>query len=71
MRKIAETEKLIQQSELPLPVQAELNKRYKGKAVKEYAMIVKEGGEINYEAEINGKDVLFASNGKFIKEAKD
>lgn len=30
MKKIAETEKLIQQSELPFPVQAELNKRYKG-----------------------------------------
>jgi hypothetical protein len=68
---LSETEQSIKGSELPSLVKAELNKRYKGKAVKEYAMITKADGEINYEAEIDGKDVLFTPDGKFVKEAKD
>jgi hypothetical protein len=32
---------------------------------------VKANGEVNYEAEVPHKDVIFDANGKFIKEAKD
>jgi hypothetical protein len=68
---LLETEKGIAQSEFPAPVQAELTKRYKGKPIKECAMITKANGDVNYEAEINGKDVLFNQDGKFLKEVKD
>ncbi len=42
--------------------------------MKEAAVIVKANGEVNYEGEVNGKDVIFDSTGKFLKvdnEAED
>jgi hypothetical protein len=44
---------------------------YSGAPIKEASKIVKTNGEVNYEALVNGKDVMFDSNGKFIKVAKD
>jgi hypothetical protein len=35
------------------------------------AKITKADGTVNYEAEVDGKDVIFNSIGKFLKEAKD
>ena len=43
----------------------------KGKNIKEGAKITKADGTVNYEAEVNGTDVIFDASGKFIKEAKD
>jgi len=68
---IVETETVIPVSDLPASVAAYVNEHYKGAKIREAAKIVKANGEINYEAEINHKDVVFDANGKFIKEAKD
>lgn len=56
---ISEIEKEIPFSMLPLAVQTAL----KGKKVKEAAIITK-GNKTMYEAEVNGKDLIFDGNGK-------
>lgn len=66
-----ESEVSIKVTELPVKVMSYMKEHYKGITVKEGAKITKSGGEVNYEAEIKGKDVIFDANGKFIKEAKD
>ena len=58
-------------AELPEAVLSYVKEHYKGKVIKEGAKITKADGTVNYEAEVSGKDVIFDSNGKFIKEAKD
>lgn len=68
---LKETEWKIEVSELPAAVLNYVSKNYKGKKITEAAKILKAGGEINYEAEVNGKDVIFDVNGKFIKETQD
>ena len=66
-----ESEVVIKITELPAGVLDYMKQHYKGITVKEAAKITKANGEVNYEAEIKGKDVVFDTNGKFIKEAKD
>ena len=66
-----ETETGIAVKELPAGVESYIKTHYKGAAIKEAARIVKANGETIYEAEVNKTDVLFDTNGKFIKEAKD
>ena len=66
-----ETEVDIKITELPATVTSYVKTHYKGKTMKEAARITKADGTVNYEAEVNGMDVIFDSNGKFIKEAKD
>jgi len=68
---IIETETDVLVDELPENVQSYLKAHYKGVKVKEAAKIVKANGEVNYEGEVNGKDVIFDKNGKFIKIARD
>jgi hypothetical protein len=68
---LTETEEVITINELPAGVQAYVSQHYKGTKIKEAAKIKKANGEINYEAEVNKVDVLFDSNGKFLKEVKD
>lgn len=68
---IMETETAIAVNELPENVQKYLKSHYKKRKVLEAAKIVKGDGEINFEGEVNGKDVIFDESGKFIKEAKD
>ena len=68
---IVETETDIKTTELPAAVLAYVKQHYPGKNIKEAAKLVKADGSVNYEAEVNGKDVIFDANGKFIKEAKD
>lgn len=65
-----ESETDIKKSELPTVVLTYVNSHYKGKAIKEAAKITKADGTVNYEAEVDGKDVIFDSNGNFLKEAK-
>ena len=38
--------------------------------IKEMAHILKPNGEIEYEAEVKGKDVLFDKDGKFLSKEK-
>lgn len=66
-----ESEVDINWKELPAAVLAYVGEHYKGKVIKEGAKITKADGTINYEAAINGKDVIFDANGKFLKEMKD
>lgn len=66
-----ETEVDIKISELPQSVKNYVARNYKGEKIKGAAMITKANGEVNYEAEVKGADVLFTKEGKFIKTAKE
>ena len=66
-----ESEVDIKVAELPATVLAYVKEHYKGKTIKEGAKITKADGTVNYEAEVNGKDVIFDASGKFLKEMKD
>ena len=68
---MTESETDIKVSDLPANILAYVKEHYKGKTIKEGAKITKADGTVNYEAEVDGKDVIFDSNGKFLKEAKD
>ena len=68
---IVETETDIPVTDLPKSVQDYMKKNYPGTKIEEAAKIVKANGDMNYEAEVNHKDVIFDVNGKFIKETKD
>ena len=66
-----ESEVDIKTEDLPATVLAYVKEHYKGKTIKEGAKITKADGTVNYEAEVDGKDVIFAAAGKFLKEVKD
>ena len=68
---LKETEVMIKESELPAAAAEYLKLHYKGATIHEAARITKPDGTINYEAEVNKKDVIFDAKGKFIKEEKD
>ena len=68
---MTESEVDIKVADLPATVLAYVQENYKGKKIKEGAKITKADGTVNYEAEVNGMDVIFDANGKFIKEVKD
>jgi hypothetical protein len=68
---ILETETDMAIKDLPQTIQDYLKDHYKGVTIKEVAKIVRSNGEVNYEALVNGKDVMFDSNGKFLKTAKE
>lgn len=65
-----ETETGITAAELPKDAAVYVATHYKGAKIKETAKIQKADGDINYEAEVNGKDIIFDSKGKFLKEEK-
>ena len=67
-----ESELEIKTTDLPASVLSYVKQNYKGAAIKEAAKITKTTtGEVNYEAEVKGKDLLFDATGKFIKVAQD
>ncbi len=63
-----ETEVSIPIASLPAP--AKKFAEAKGK-IKDAAEITRADGSTVYEAEVNGKDLIFDKNGTFIKEVKD
>ena len=67
---MTESETDIKVSALPAAVLAYVKANYKGKTIKEGAKIIKADGTVMYEAEVAGKDVIFDSNGKFLKVMK-
>lgn len=69
--RIIETEIEIEISQLPNGVLDYIKTNYKGQSVKESAKITDTKGTVTYEAEIKEMDLLFDSNGKFIKEIKN
>jgi len=68
---ITETETEIQVNELSKTITDYCAANYAGAKLKEAAKIVDSKGEITFEVEIKKMDVLFDSNGKFLKEMKD
>jgi hypothetical protein len=67
---LIESEMEIQVDALPAEARTYIAKNYKGKKIKEAAMIKLPNGTVNYEAEIKGKDVIFNNYGEFIKEVE-
>ena len=67
---IIETEVEIESSQLPKGVLEYIRTHYIGKKIKESTKITDEKGAEFYEVEIKGMDLIFNSNGKFIKELK-
>lgn len=68
---ILETEVEIELNQLPATIPDYVKTHYSGQKIKEGAKITDVKGNVTYEAEIKGMDLLFDSNGKFIKETKD
>ncbi len=68
---MTESEMDIKVTDLPASVLSYVKEHYKGKSIKEGAKITKADGTVNYEAEVDGKDVIFDAAGKFLKEVKD
>jgi Putative beta-lactamase-inhibitor-like, PepSY-like len=66
-----ETEMDIKISTLPVTITDYVTQNYKGEKIKEAAIITKANGEVNYEAEVKGMDLLFTKEGKFINTVKD
>jgi hypothetical protein len=68
--KLLETETGIAVNELPASAASYVQQHYKGKKIKESARIKLASGETNYEAAIQGKDLIFDEKGNFLREAK-
>lgn len=67
---LEESELEISPSELPTTVKQYVAQRKLGR-IKKAAKITKANGNIEYEAEIKGKDLIFTSEGRFIQAVKD
>ena len=67
---IIETEVEIELTQLPKGILDYVKTHYAGKQAKEGAKITDAKGIVTYEVEIKGMDLIFDSNGKFIKELK-
>ena len=68
---LKETEETIAVKNLPQPVLAYIKQHYSKAVIKEAAKITKADGTINFEAEVNHTDLIFDTNGNFIREEKD
>jgi len=68
---VIETEVEIKVDELPSGVKDYVAKNYKDTKIKEATKITDSKGTVTYEAEIKGKDLIFDTTGKFIKEEVD
>lgn len=68
---IIEIEVEIELTELPKGTLDYVTKNYPGKKPKEGAKITDAKGIVTFEVEIKGIDLIFDSNGKFIKEIKE
>ncbi len=68
---ILETEVEISIDALPSNAKDYVSKNHSGQKIKEAAKITDAKGTVTYEAEIKGIDLIFDSNGNFIKEVKE
>ena len=68
---ITETEIEISVDALPANAKEYVSKNHQGQKIKEAAKITDAKGTVTYEAEIKGTDLIFDSNGNFIKEVKE
>lgn len=65
------TEVEIQTSELPAAALTYLNTNCAGKKVKEATKITDAAGVMTYEAEVDGADYIFDTNGQFLKKIEE
>jgi hypothetical protein len=68
---VIETEVPINANALSIPIKQFILDKYPKQKIKEAARITDSKGVITYEAEINGRDIIFDADGKFLKEVKD
>ena len=68
---LIESEVEIDLNQLPKGVLTYVKTNYPGRPAKEGAKIIDAKGNVTYEVEIKGMDLIFDSNGTFIKELKD
>lgn len=68
--KWTERETAIATTSLPANAIKYMQQHYKKNQIKGAAKIVKQNGEVQYEAEIRGAEVFFAKDGTFIKAVK-
>ncbi|SMO37237.1 Putative beta-lactamase-inhibitor-like, PepSY-like [Chryseobacterium rhizoplanae] len=68
---ILETETEMSSNSLSTSIKAYIVKNYPNQKIKEAAKITDSEGIVTYEAEVNGKDLIFDNKGKFLKEKKD
>jgi hypothetical protein len=61
----------IQVTKLPVLAISYVKKRYPRAGIKEAAKITKANGEINYEAGVKGRDLIFDNAGNFLRIAKE
>jgi hypothetical protein len=64
---LVESETGIKPAELPKEVTAYISSHYKGAKIKEAAKITDARGVVTYEAEVNGKDLIFDVKGNPVK----
>lgn len=69
--KVLEVEKEISATSLSAPIHAYIAKHYPGEKVKDAAKITDANNVVTYEAEVKGKDLIFDSQGKFLRETHD
>ena len=67
---IVETETDIPVSALPSNARSYVKDHY-NEATKNKRQKLKSHGDLNFEALVNGKDIMFDANGQFIQEAQD
>lgn len=68
---ILETENKINRNALSTTIKNYITKNFPNQKIKEAAKITNAKGNITYEAEVNGKDLIFDNKGTFLKEVKD
>lgn len=66
-----ETEEVVKEKDVPAKAMTYFKEHYKNSSVKEFAKITKADKQVLYEIGIKGKDILFDTNGNFVKESKD
>jgi hypothetical protein len=65
-----ETETKIDSRLLPIKTSMYIKNKYSGCCIKEAAKLKLANGDDNYVAEVNGVDLVFDANGKFLEEVK-
>lgn len=57
----------IPDNEMPQKVKEYVSKKYPGSRITETSKIMDNKGNVTYEAEVKGKDLIFDSNGNFLR----
>jgi riboflavin synthase alpha subunit len=68
---VLENETDLTANELPQNIQSYLKQHYKGANITGAAKVVKANGEVNYEANVNKKEIMFDANGQVMKKQKE